>query len=57
MTTAIVPMIGPMEFSVRVERRKAMEATTIIDQAAAENARSILIGIWASGIKTIRNWA
>ena len=55
MTIAMVPMIGPMEFSARVERKKAREATTDIDQIAAMKARSIRAGTWDSGMKTMRN--
>jgi hypothetical protein len=55
MTTAIVPMMGPMEFSARVEKRKAIEATTVMDQMAAMKARRILKGISDSGMKAISN--
>src|SRR4030042_7210584 len=44
MTTAIVPMIGPIEFSASVEKRNAIEATTAMDQIAAEKARNTLRG-------------
>jgi hypothetical protein len=44
-----------MEFSTRVERRNAIEATTVIDHTAAMKAKSIRTGISASGIKTMPN--
>ncbi len=56
MTTAIEPMIGPTEFSAKAEKRKAKEATTVMDQTAEAKARSIRRGIWASGIRTNPNF-
>ena len=48
-------MIGPMEFSAIVEKRKAIEVTTVMDQMAAMKARRILKGISDSGIKEMSN--